>query len=59
MKDILHTQESVGASMASHLESLASHYDQMKAALRDKDSGVEFSAEDMTGKPTSDFPHVM
>lgn len=35
--------------MAAHLESLASHYDQMATALRESEAGEEFSDEDIHG----------
>jgi len=44
---IFDDQERLSTSMARHLESLSSHYDQMTIALRDKESGVEFSEEDL------------
>lgn len=36
--------------MAHRLESLAGHYDQMAAALHDKEAGIEFSEDDLHGK---------
>ena len=36
--------------MASHLESLASHYDQMAGALRESEAGEVFSEEDLQGR---------
>jgi hypothetical protein len=35
--------------MAAHLESLASHYDQMATALRESEAGEEFNDEDIHG----------
>jgi autophagy-related protein 17 len=35
--------------MAGHLESLASHYDQMAGALRESEAGEVFSDEDLQG----------
>lgn len=35
--------------MASHLESLTAHYDQMSRALREEELGQPLSAEDMEG----------
>lgn len=46
---IFNDQERVSTDMASHLESLAAHYDQMAAALRDKESGADFTEEDLQG----------
>jgi len=36
--------------MARHLESLASHYDQMADALHDSEAGISHSEEEMQGK---------
>lgn len=33
--------------MATHLESLAAHYEQMAVALRHKEDGEDFSEEDL------------
>ena len=46
----LAAQDTVSTSMAAHLESLASHYDQMASALRESEAGEEFSDEDIHGK---------
>lgn len=35
--------------MANHLESLASHYDQMADALHDSEAGIFHSEEEMQG----------
>ena len=35
--------------MAGHLESLASHYDQMAVALHDSEGGISYSEEEMQG----------
>ena len=47
--------------MANHLEGLTSHYDEMAAALRDKESGEEISEEDLQGLfvylPCQSFNH--
>jgi len=45
----LATQDKSSTSMAAHLESLASHYDQMASALRESEAGEEFSDEDIHG----------
>lgn len=50
VRDVFATQENVTANMAKHLESLASHYDQMAAALRDKETGMVFNEEDLQGR---------
>lgn len=49
VEEILATQDTMSTSMAAHLESLASHYDQMAAALRDGEAGEAFSDEDLQG----------
>ena len=49
LSQIFDDQERLSTSMAGHLESLSSHYEQMTIALRDKESGVEFSDEDLLG----------
>ena len=36
--------------MAKHLESLASHYEQMESALNDCEAGEELSKEDLQGR---------
>ena len=36
--------------MARHLESLASHYDQMADALHDSEAGISHSEEEMQGR---------
>ena len=40
--------------MARHLESLASHYDQMADALHDSEAGISHSEEEMQGRRTMD-----
>ena len=40
--------------MAKHLESLASHYDQMADALHDSEAGICYSEEDMRGRCTNE-----
>jgi autophagy-related protein 17 len=47
---ILESQVEVSTNMASHLESLASHYDQMAGALRESEAGELFSEEDLHGR---------
>jgi len=39
----------VSIDMARHLESLASHYEQMAAALKGSEIGESFSEEDLQG----------
>jgi autophagy-related protein 17 len=47
---VLSTQVKVSNDMASHLESLAAHYDQMAGALRESEAGEEFTENDLQGK---------
>lgn len=51
IEHILESQADVSTHMASHLESLASHYDQMAGALKETESekGEIFSEEDLQG----------
>lgn len=49
MEGIFNTQDRVTTNMAKVLESLASHYEQMAAALKDKESGVQPSEDDLLG----------
>ena len=46
---ILSSQMDVSIDMARHLESLAAHYDQMAAALKDNEAGEVFGEEDLQG----------
>ena len=46
---LLAQQEHTSAGMASHLESLAAHYDQMATALKEKEAGEDIVEEDMEG----------
>ncbi|TDL25651.1 hypothetical protein BD410DRAFT_784690 [Rickenella mellea] len=61
MVDLFHAQEETSLSMARHLESLAAHYDQMAAALRDKESGVDFSEDDLQdmNRDTEELPAII
>ncbi|KAF8588224.1 hypothetical protein K439DRAFT_669529 [Ramaria rubella] len=58
---LLLLQERTSAGMASHLESLAAHYDQMATALKEKEAGEELSEEDMTVfvRDTAELPSVI
>jgi autophagy-related protein 17 len=49
MSALLALQERTSAGMASHLESLAAHYDQMATALKEKEAGEDLGNEDMEG----------
>ena len=55
IESLLVSQEKTTAGMAKHLESLASHYDQMADALHDSEAGISYSEEDMRGKCTNEF----
>ena len=44
------SQMDVSTEMARLLESLAVHYGQMAAALKDSEAGESFSEEDLQGK---------
>lgn len=46
---ILSSQMDVSIEMARRLESLASHYDQMAAALKDSEAGESFDEQDLQG----------
>jgi len=52
---ILSSQMDVSIEMARHLESLAAHYDQMAAALKDSEAGESFSEEDLQGNVATDI----
>ena len=49
LNQLLLDQEDIASEMASRLESLTAHYDQMSRALRDEELGQSFSPEDMEG----------
>lgn len=49
ISDIFVEQERLSTSMAGHLESLSSHYDQMTMALQDAEAGMEIGEEDLRG----------
>ncbi|KAJ7581262.1 autophagy-related protein 17 [Mycena floridula] len=57
----LTSQDCILTSMAGHLESLASHYDQMATALRDSEAGEAFSQEDIQAmnRDTDELPSIM
>ncbi|KAG5645529.1 hypothetical protein DXG03_005804 [Asterophora parasitica] len=48
-EEVLAAQDVILTSMAAHLGSLTSHYDQMANALQDTEAGEEFSEEDLHG----------
>lgn len=53
---VLSSQMDVSIDMARHLESLAAHFDQMAAALKDSEAGEAFSEEDLQGKKVVTVP---
>ncbi|KAI5120103.1 hypothetical protein M0805_002187 [Coniferiporia weirii] len=61
IRDVFSLQESVTTTMAKQLESLASHYEQMAAALRDKEAGMEFGEEDLQymNRDTDELPSII
>ncbi|GJJ08146.1 hypothetical protein Clacol_002354 [Clathrus columnatus] len=58
---ILLRQEKMSIGMATHLESLAAHYEQMATALKDKDSGGSLNEEDMDVfiRDTAELPAIL
>ncbi|KAF8223109.1 hypothetical protein L208DRAFT_1370346 [Tricholoma matsutake] len=61
VEETLAAQDKASTSMAAHLESLASHYDQMATALRESEAGEEFSDEDIhdMNRDTNELPLIM
>ncbi|KAF9267782.1 hypothetical protein L218DRAFT_919469 [Marasmius fiardii PR-910] len=61
IEQLFHHQDSVTVPMARHLESLASHYDQMASALHDSEAGEVFSVEDVQqmNRDTDELPSIM
>ncbi|KAI9568239.1 autophagy-related protein 17 [Boletus coccyginus] len=55
------SQEKTTTVMARHLESLASHYDQMADALHDSEVGISHSEEEMQAmhRDTDELPAIM
>ena len=49
IQPIVSTQEITTTAMAKHLESLASHFEQMESTLNDCEAGEELSEEDLRG----------
>ncbi|KAF5367435.1 hypothetical protein D9758_003802 [Tetrapyrgos nigripes] len=60
IEQLLTSQDTLIVSMAGHLESLASHYDQMAGALQDSESEA-FSDEDVQqmNRDTDELPSIM
>ncbi|KZT22417.1 hypothetical protein NEOLEDRAFT_1071676 [Neolentinus lepideus HHB14362 ss-1] len=61
IESVLRAQEKVSSDMASHLESLAAHYDQMATALRDHEAGETFDEEDLQemNRDTEELPSII
>lgn len=49
VQETISAQEHLARSMASALESLASHYDNMATALRESEKGERFTDEELHG----------
>jgi autophagy-related protein 17 len=56
IEGILNSQETASTDLASRLESLAAHYDQMAGALRESEAGEAFSKEDLSSTLPSTIP---
>ncbi|KIK95290.1 hypothetical protein PAXRUDRAFT_827175 [Paxillus rubicundulus Ve08.2h10] len=58
---LLVAQEKTTTDMAKHLESLASHYEQMASALHDSEAGVSPTEEEMQAmnRDTNELPSIM
>ncbi|KZT07651.1 uncharacterized protein LAESUDRAFT_724631 [Laetiporus sulphureus 93-53] len=61
IEDICKVQEAVSTRMADLLESLAAHYDQMSAALREHEAGEEFGKDDLQqmNRDTNELPAII
>ncbi|KAG9314846.1 hypothetical protein JVU11DRAFT_3942 [Chiua virens] len=61
IQSLLASQESTTTEMAGHLESLASHYEQMADALHDSEAGTSHSEEEMQAihRDTEELPAIM
>ncbi|KAF7968960.1 hypothetical protein HWV62_28749 [Athelia sp. TMB] len=61
INEIIHLQAEVSTQMAGHLESLASHYEQMAGALRESEAGEAFSEDDLQdmNRDTEELPSIM
>lgn len=52
MDVLLAEQDSTATEMASRLEGLTAHFDQMSRALKDEESGHPLSEDDIIGRST-------
>ncbi|KAL4072585.1 autophagy-related protein 17 [Scleroderma yunnanense] len=61
IEPILSTQDKTTTAMAKHLESLASHFEQMESALTDCEAGEVLSEEDLRemNRDTDELPAIM
>lgn len=61
IEPIISTQNTTTTTMAKHLESLASHYEQMESALNVCEAGEELSKEDLREmyRDTDELPAIM
>ncbi|KAF8841788.1 hypothetical protein BDN67DRAFT_966676 [Paxillus ammoniavirescens] len=61
IEPLLVAQEKTTTDMAKHLESLASHYDQMAGALHDSEAGISPTEEEMQAmnQDTNELPSIM
>ncbi|KAF9223883.1 hypothetical protein BS17DRAFT_754004 [Gyrodon lividus] len=61
IESLLIAQEKTTTDMARHLESLASHYDQMASALHDSEAGISPTEEEMQAmnRDTEELPSIM
>ncbi|KZP33352.1 hypothetical protein FIBSPDRAFT_721504, partial [Athelia psychrophila] len=58
---IINSQAQASTHMANHLESLASHYEQMAGAMRESEAGEAFSQDDLQdmNRDTEELPSIM
>ncbi|EJD06985.1 uncharacterized protein FOMMEDRAFT_165630, partial [Fomitiporia mediterranea MF3/22] len=61
IREMFASQEVASTNMANHLEGLASHYDQMAAALKDKEAGLEINEDDLLdmNRDTDELPAII
>ncbi|KAJ3996179.1 autophagy-related protein 17 [Lentinula boryana] len=61
IEQLITSQDSSQVSMATHLESLAAHYDQMGNALRESEAGDVFSQDDLQDmdRDTEELPSIL
>ncbi|KAF9061421.1 autophagy-related protein 17 [Rhodocollybia butyracea] len=61
IEQLITSQDSAKVGMASHLESLAAHYDQMVNAMRESEAGDAFSEDDLQdmNRDTEELPSIL